>query len=54
MPRKKPEPDLICGVCWPDGWPVNDQAASCEHGQWQRTVAELQSAPTPEVPEPPL
>jgi hypothetical protein len=36
-----PAPDVaevpeICGVCWPDGWPVNDVAASCEHGQWQR------------------
>lgn len=26
----------LCSVCWPDGWPGNDSAASCEHGTWTR------------------
>jgi hypothetical protein len=34
--KTAPTASDICGACWPDGWPVNDEAASCEHGQWQR------------------
>lgn len=33
-PRKRE--GKICGQCWPDGWPGDDSAASCEHGTWKR------------------
>lgn len=26
----------ICVEHWPNGWPGNDTAASCIHGQWER------------------
>lgn len=26
----------LCCECWPGGWPGNDVAATCSHGQWTR------------------
>lgn len=34
-----PAPDVdgdLCVACWPDGWPGQDEAASCGHGVWNR------------------
>lgn len=32
----KPAESEICSQCWPNGWPGEDNGASCEHGTYQR------------------
>lgn len=27
---------VVCGLCWPQGWPDEAHHASCEHGEYDR------------------
>lgn len=47
-PRRKTKSSVICRNCWPDGWPGDDVAATCEHGTWSRDLADT----TDEAAEP--
>lgn len=40
LPRIVPAPGLggLCGICYPDGWPVGATGLGCQHGSWTRLV----------------
>lgn len=38
---------MICGKCWPDGWPhPMSTSAGCEHGTWSRMVEHVKEVET--------